>query len=76
MITDDGNSGYRGVFVGRFRPRQRASDRIRVHSSPHLLQQRASHDPQVGQRKQRMQQSGVLGQSPIAHLHMPELALA
>jgi hypothetical protein len=68
-------SGSRGPLKGRFRPASRPSVRLQTHSSPQLLQQRASHHPQLGQRKQRVQLRRVLGQSSAAHLHMPELGL-
>lgn len=46
----------------------RASSRLRV-------QQLATRQPQIGQRKQRVQLFGVLGQTAITNIHMPELAL-
>lgn len=48
---------------------------MQAHSCPQVLQKRAPNHPQVGQRKQCVQLRRVLGQSPVAHLHMSELAL-
>lgn len=48
--------------------------RLRTHLS-HPSRQRAPHHPQIAQREQRLQLRRVLGQSPVAHFHMPELAL-
>src|SRR5574343_865103 len=47
---------------------------LRTHSCLRS-QQLPTHRPQVGEREQRMQLRGVLAQAPVAHLHMPELAL-
>ena len=66
-------SASQGWFEGRFRPDSRPSGRLQTHSSAHLLQQCASHHPQVGQCKQRVQLRRVLGQPSVAHLHVPEL---
>lgn len=68
-------SGPQGRFEGRFRPVSWPSGRIWTHSSPHLLQQRASHHPQVGQRKQRHHVGRVLGQAFVPDLGEAELAL-
>jgi hypothetical protein len=48
---------------------------LRTHSSLQSLQYSLAHHPQVRQLKHYQQLAGVLGQSPIAHLAMTELAL-
>lgn len=55
-------------------PRLRPLDHLQTHSCLQVLQQPAPHHPQIAQRKQCVQLRRVLGQSPIAHLHVPELA--
>ncbi len=62
-------------FEGRFHPVSRAPGRMWKHSSPHLLQQRTPHHPHIGQRNQHVQLHRVLGQAPVAHLHVAELSL-
>ena len=47
---------------------------LQAHSSL-LSHQTTPRHPQVGQRKQRVQLRGVLGQPAVAHLDMPELTL-
>lgn len=47
---------------------------FRAHSCLHF-QEFASHQPQIGQREQRVQLRGVLGQSTVAQLEVSELAL-
>ena len=48
--------------------------RLQTHSCPQPLQQPTPHHPQIAQRKQRVQLRRVLGQSPITHFHVSELA--
>ena len=48
---------------------------LQAHSCLQPLQYSLAHHPQVRQRKHHQQLAGVLGQSPIAHLAMAELAL-
>lgn len=45
--------------------------RLQAHSCPGSHQRSPRH-PQIGQRKQRVQLRGVLDQSTVAHVHMPE----
>lgn len=59
---------------GRFDPAEGRFREWRAHSSLRRHQLPPGH-PEVGQRKQRVQLRGVLGQSAVSHLHMPELAL-
>jgi hypothetical protein len=49
--------------------------RLRAYSCLRPLHDSLAHHPQVGQRKHHQQLVGVLGQTPIANLAMPELAL-
>ena len=49
---------------------------LQTHSSLRLLLQKpVPRHPEVSQRKQRVQLRGVLGQTVVARLHVPELAL-
>lgn len=50
------------------------SGELRAHSCPGP-QQFATHHPEIGQRKQRVQLRGVLGQTSVAHLDVPVLVL-
>lgn len=56
-------------------PSWRPFGRLQTHSCLRALQESAPRHPQIGERKQRMQLRCVLGQSPIANLYVPELAL-
>ena len=49
-------------------------DALRTHSS-HGADQSVARHPQIAQREQRVQLGGVLRQSAVADLHVPELAL-
>ena len=51
----------------------RSLGRLQTHSCLQPLQQPAPRHPQVAQGKQCVQLRRVLGQSPVAHLHMSEL---
>jgi hypothetical protein len=69
-----GGFGCSGAVVrsGRRNPGPRRP--LRAHSCPHR-HQFSAHQPQIGQREQRVQLRGVLGQSSVADLGMSELAL-
>lgn len=49
--------------------------RLKTHSSLQPLKQPTPCHSQTGEREQHVQQRCVLGQSPIAHLQVPELAI-
>ena len=61
-------------FFGSFPPGFGPLGGLQAHSSLRSHQTAPRH-PQVGQREQRVQLRGVLGQSAVAHLHMSKLAL-
>ena len=52
----------------------RRFDALRTHSS-HGADQSVARHPQIAQGEQRVQLGGVLRQSALADLHVPELAL-
>ena len=69
---------FSGLFchVGRSFPTVRRRLPVqRTRSSADLPQQRPTGHPQIAQCDQRDQLRGVFGQSPIAHLGKPKLAL-
>ncbi len=47
---------------------------LQAHSCLQPVQYPLAHHPQIAQRKHHQQLVGVLGQAPIAHLAMAELA--
>src|SRR5258708_122163 len=63
------NEPVQASFCGLLRPRPE----FWTHSCRSSKQMPARH-PQIGQGKQRVELGRVLGQTAIAHLHMPKLA--
>jgi len=75
MVELEMNSSLISRSFGPFGPVLGHLPTVWAHSCPQSLNHSLAHHPQIGQRKHHQQLAGVLGQTPVTRLAMPELTL-